>query len=433
MKKFILVLLIYFFANVSLAQSPFLNISYDSALVLAKEKNKLVMVYIPSADCKECNSFLMAALELKKNAGVISSNFIPVKTHITFENTGKFAWMPADSEVDFGIFYIDVDENLVYVSTVPEDFAKEAAFVIEKTKKIKAVKDLEVKYFAGNKKSLTELEKLIRLKSEVGQDNYLLLNSYANQLPRDSFNSVRVLRFLLRQAPTLESKADSILRISPRTERVWNSLSLEERNKYDERVFAKSLQLASKFKDEGYLERLAEFSAGHYEKEKDQLDAYEGVFMSYFMQVADTARFMMVATSYYNRLVENLPRELFTADWEKAVTKSQVQLQNVSGVVTMPTLRAPSFYADKLGGMANFFYLFDHDNAYLPHALNWAKTASELYGMQRHFYIYALLLRKAGKNEEADALEKRSKEKMKISDDEWKVISEMMKAGPPAP
>lgn len=383
---------------------------------------------IPSEKCGECNSYLnTTVIDNVNTLKRISTEFIPIKIQPGHEDFFLLSWLPETLEDGFGVFYVDAENNLVHSSNLPANFAGELEIVKSKYKKILSLQAMEEKYFASDKKKLRDLEKLIQTRSDLGQDNYLLLNSYAQSLPKDSLNSIRVLRFLLRQAPTIESKADSILKQSARTERAWAGLSFEDKNKYTQHVFGKSVDLAIKFGDEEYAERLAFYSAAQQNNDPARLDAFEQVFLTYFFSTGDTDRFMLVAVSFFNRMVQRLPPVLFTKDWEKAVENSRVQVNSAGGLVFMDTLRAPSVYAQKLVRISAFFYHFDRQDQFLGHALQWAKTAAELDPNHNTLYNYSLLLNKAGKEEEATVYEKKADEELKKQRLEMDEIMKLMK------
>ena len=236
---------------------------------------------------------------------------------------------------------------------------------LDRKSEMARVKVLEAGRVLGDSDEVN-LEAIILEKAWAHQPMDSLLDVYIDNLPVDSMTSPRVLRFLALQAPVLNSNANQLLRQDPDLfGQVWQGLSMEERFRINNRVITKTWQKAVRDRNLEEAQLAASFAANTNRDPDARLRAFQGVLIEYYYGVGDTAKFLNLAGTYYDRFLMH-----FNAD----STRRRDSLFHREG-----TISVARFLADQLQKAAERVAGVSSDPGMLTEARSWAERAAALY------------------------------------------------------
>jgi len=441
-----LLLLSIFACSFAQAQQPFRDLSLKKAFKKAAAQNKLVFIQIISDDCVQCNDVANKAFEDPKLKERLSNDWVTIRIGASTPD-GIEAAAIFDRDKGFGSLITDKDKNPVYQFNKTTSFAPAYVEVLDSAtaslQKIVRLKEMEAAYFSAGQKDWRLLEKLIQRKAELGQNTGLLLTEYLNLVPEDSVNTDHVIRFITQQSPVTGSKARRII-YKDRTlfNQVWNSLPLDERVLINQRTISKSMTLAVTQKDESYARTVARFAANTYAPEKQDA-IYEQQLLNYYYRTADTARYLALGLTCYNREFEALTNEKINQvqkeRLEQAFAKALADtLNRPAGAQRMvrsaPVASYPSAVASRMNQAAYTFYKMDRQGLYLANTLEWIKRAVEIFPTPNNQDTYARILYRSGEKDLAISYEEKAIEDSKKQGSErkeWQSLIEKMKRNEP--
>ncbi|MGJ7030669.1 hypothetical protein [Niabella hirudinis] len=434
MKSAVLLVALAFFTMALHGQSPFLNISYKTALNRAAREDKLICVLYPSVDCESCNEALHKHLGSAQIKERIARQFIPVQVAAAGEDREHLRRL-FNLEMPLGILFIDQENDLVYA--VPYGAPVTADVIInealERQKSIAVLREKEKSYFRQGLKNIKDLEQLITAKTRLEQDTRLLLTEYMGLIPKDSINTIPVLRFLAKQAPTYESRAFDILVRSQLYKDAWFGIPVNERIEINSRIMSKSLKIAAETGDEAFAERIARNFAATYNDVAGSLYAQRTVMMSYYRRTKNIPRYLDVAAPFFDEYLRFVLTETAKDTSAKSAEEELPEtLQKMSTAKAVKTV-SPGVYARQLSDAADFFFRNDSTGRYRSNALAWAGKSVALAPGVVNQHVYAQLLYLSGKKDEAIhyetlAIEESKKEKARFAAS-WPQILEKMKKG----
>lgn len=434
MKSTGLLLVLTFLTMALRGQSPFLNITYKTALDRAAREDKLICVLYTSADCESCNETLYRHLSSGKVKQQINRSFIPVRVG---SESGEREHLRVlfDLKIPAGILFVDGSGQLVYAVPYGAPLSIDSLIneALSRQKSIEILRVKEKSYFGQNHKSIKDLEQLIAAKTNLEQDTRLLLTEYLGLVPRDSVNTLSVLWFLARQAPVFESMAYNIMVSSPLYKEAWYQMPVEERVRINDQISGKSVKIAAETGDEAFAERIAKFAASTYNNVPGSLYAERRVMMYYYLHTRNMTRYLDVAVLFYDDYLRFVVSEttvqpsVVPADHE--LPEALLKVRTATAVKTV----APAVYARYLSEAAGFFYRNDSTGKYLGNALSWADKSVALAPGFVNQHVYAQLLYASGKKEEAiryETLAIEGSRKVKAAyTAQWPQILEKMKKG----
>lgn len=431
--------------QLSLAQQPFQNISFERALQKAKKEHKLIFLQFESDNCIQCNEVADKAFANLEFAKKISNEFVPLKIKPDSKDRIQIGEQYDISE-GFGTLFIDGTGKLIYAKrstfSTPTSYLKEIEAAYNRQSDYKIIEEKEKSYFDQNYKNVADLEMLIQAKTDLNLSTDLLLTEYINLIPKDSLNTKHTIRFLLKQAPVYRSKSDIVMRGSKNFREVWYDLPSEERISINNSIFKKSIKMAAINRDESLAKSIAAYSMGTTTSTNGKQNIYERNMMSFYSQTKDTVKYFAIAIPYYNRYIQSLtPEFLNRADSaakskafknpEKVVLKPMddgTQLQ----VRTARYVSPNSTYSNYLFRVAHFFKCLDPTNRYLEHSIRYARKSVELSAQPNNMHLLAELLYKNRMTEEAIDYEEKAialSKKYGRERKEWIPVLEKMKAG----
>lgn len=442
----ILLLLSLCLCSFAQAQQPFRELSFRKALKKAAAQNKLLFIQIQSDDCMQCNDVADKAFKDPQLKERLSNDWIAIRVGASTPDGIEVAAL-FDRDKGFGSLITDKDKNPVYQFNKTTSYAPTYFEVLDSAtsnlQKIARLKELEAAYFGTGEKDWRLLEKLIQRKTEFGQHTELLLMEYLNLVPRDSIKTDHVIRFLIQQSPVTGSKAREVLNNAPALfNQVWISLPLEERVLINQRTIGKSMTLAVTQKDEPYARTVAGFAASTYPAGKRD-NVYEQQLLNYYYRTADTARYLALALTCYNRefgvltdeKINQVQKDRMESAFAHATTDTVIRPDGMQHMVRSARVASyPSAVASRMNQAAYTFYKMDRNGQYQANALAWIKRAVEIFPTANNQDTYARILYRSGQTALAISYEEKAVEasqKQGIERKEWQTIIEKMKRNEP--
>ena len=386
------ILLLSFLVN---AQMGFRNISYEKAVKKAAQENKLIFLQHESEQCDQCNETANKAFTDAKLMRAISQKFIAIK--MGKDNSSRNAF---DSIFGMkgrtGTLYIDKNGRLVHRSPIissSSNYYFGELKIVEKKYAVLLQFDADsMSYFVRGKKDIQTLKRIIQTKSDLGQENDLLLVEYINLIPKDSVNVISTLQFIAKQAPVLDSKPDLMMRRADNFHSAWYAMPLNERVSINNRITNKSMRIAAREKDEEKAKRIASFARSVTNTVAAGANMYDWNMMSYYFETRNYDRYLPIAANYYDRQFAKINFQFISAiDSAKLASNEDYPV----------FLSARYDYANRMQNAAERFYRLDKENKYSTQSLGWAKRSIELNPEMDNKYLYARILYKSGKNEAA--------------------------------
>ena len=305
-----MVLLVSFNTN---SQSIFRNISLVEALKQASTTGKSLFVQFESSSCAQCNevadkSFLDKDLQQK-----LSNNLIALKITPTHPDRETFSERYNPRKI-FGTYFISPHGELLHVFPQSTDWASRYIDEIEKARSKSGEGKVTLaelnNEWQNNPLNVLAMEVNLTKRSSLGLPTDSLLDVYVQRLPNDSFSSQRTLSFIIKQAPSLFSKANSKIKNEQSFyTATWYTLSLPERVNINNRIAAKSLNIAIAEKSRGKALSVASFHAGtHTDRySKAASKTYDRKMLDYYIGIKDTATYLKKAVDYYESFYMSEP------------------------------------------------------------------------------------------------------------------------------
>lgn len=281
--------------------APFWVSTYPQALAKAEEAHGMVLVRQGDAACTTCSVAgdktlkergLLDSLRLLCAAGVYLA---PADTGITALHGPGFAYVLEDGTPLFSFTGHGEPTRTDYQEGLNQALARKSG--------MQRLRVLQAERMLGDKNP-NNLEEIIAERNREGLPADSLLDLYVDGLPQDSITSTRVLTFLALQAPVLNSAANQLLRQDPvRFNEVWRGLTLEQRSHVNNQVISKTRAKAVADGDQEEATLAATFAANTNSNSTAKLRAFQGVMLEFYYGVADTARFLDMAKTYYDRFL----------------------------------------------------------------------------------------------------------------------------------
>jgi hypothetical protein len=393
------------------AQVNFQDISFEAALVKAKETGKLIFLQVESLRCEQCNDVASKAFCIKLTAEEKERKRVLTK----YARVG----------IDFGIIFFSSDGSPVHTylgsSTQPSKYEDEGNIALTKASEGTMLAAFENQYKEGNK-SPGLMEFLIQKKKSLGYPVDVLLNEYVISLPADSLKSIRVLSIILSQSPVLESVPSFVLHQDKNLfEKTIQTIPQSDRKGIIESIGFKSIYKAAREKDENFAKRIAEFmksSCPHNSTEGER--AYGLKMLDFYKISRDTATFIAQALLFYDKYYMSVhPDSVRKADRDSLNSLKPLKSDLKDGLIkrsgdtltyrsTIKFVASTQLYANALKNAASDFYSLTNNPEYLLKAITWAIKANEFYELYNTNNVLANLYIKTGQM--SSAIEAKEKE-----------------------
>jgi hypothetical protein len=429
----------------SFTQVQFFEGTLSEALGKATASGKMVFVHFESATCGQCNDVADKAFESAELAKAIDQKCIALKMQVNAPDR-EFFIDKYNPDETIGSFYLRNDGDLVYRTTSTSSFDKKYITDITTawnrlTEGRIALKELDAMWL--NEQSVAAMEANLLRRSELMLPLDSLLDIYASTLPADSFRSVRIIQFISRMAPAINSSAYRLSRKDSLFKRAWYGIPLKERIGINHRIISKSMAKAIESKNMQLASQTTNFvwAVNSDTKDENRRRKYEYTWIRYLKGSGDTANYLRRATAYYNhyyltisvdsihlqdslitaqRVATTKPDSVFRADNKRIETRT-IQQSNIA-----------QQYANYLANAARDIYLYDKNGQYTQLVLSYAKRAVDFYETQFAADIYAKLLYKHGDKQEAIAMEEKIiafLQKHQLKSHRYESVLVKMKAG----
>ena len=455
-KSFFLILSFYFILTTIQAQSV------DDAFKQAKKENKIVMMFVESPDCPQCNDVADKGISGDAVKQLIKDSCVFIKTKSKDFDQLVSPSLFVISKTFFGIAYFDADRNILYIA--PNSTSLSYTYLQNINLALKEKRETENNYAALKKNYYNRLndsqsirkliEKILSMKAEPKQS---LIDELTMKASEDSLNAVSFVQFIMRTAPLINSTA--LLNIGKNKDNynvAWYGMSLQERKTINARLTNKSLVKAVSDKDMSYAFTVANYVQQTYTTNYEEgQKANQSIILQYYKMIKDTTNYLRNVSQFYERYYMNISADKAKADDSIALKKMVKNTINDSTKRKADSLRfvelgvkpptggtlnrvmvsySPQrqIYAGALNEGAWTVYTYTKDVNYINKALTWARHGIEIYESPEIMDTYARLLYRTNNKEEAISWEQKAVDKrkeMKMPASEFEKVLNLMKSG----
>lgn len=434
------------FTSPVFSQVQFQNASFADALLQAKEQGKLIFLQLESPDCRQCTEVADKAFSDKELSAAINQTFVPL--YINAKHPGR-KWIETEynSPNGFGTLFIDAGGTLIHkfsgTVSMPGKYREQIDIALNKAGENLKVSELEREYRNGNK-SPGFLEQLLLKKKALGLNLSSLLDEYTSLLPADSLASVYTLQFIASLSPVLDTKADLAMRKNKELfNKAFNGLPITKRMEIGKWILENSLRKAVREKDEAYAMRVILFFKATNAPNQIAVERiYHYRLLDFYDRVDDTAKYLSTAALYYDRYLMTIDvdsiirldekmREKLLETSKRDTVKTDKGFTVKTAIAYSPT--AQRYTWDLKEGAWNF-YKRTTDPTLLAKATEWVKKALRFSETYEALDVYARLLYKQNRKEQAietehRAIEVKKKQKYPVKDNEAVLV--LMQQGLP--
>ena len=413
MRKNLILLVLVASNATAFAQVQFESLSFEQALLTARQAGKMLFVQFESPSCDQCNEVADKAFEDARLGNQLKQGFICIKIDAKNPDRNNIANL-YDKGNFFGTLFIAADGSLIHnfpkTTTMADAYIKEIDQALTKAGEGLRLTQLE-KQRNQDKNNMFLTEQLLLLRKSLYLDTDTLLDDYVSILPADSLESPSTLSFIAQQAPVIGSKADLVLRKDYSLfMNAWNTLPLPVRIGINNRIIYKSLRKAVRDRNLEYAYKVAAFARNtHNESPQSGAKAYDYNLLEYYHQTKDTLNYLVRVINYYDKYymivsVDSIKRKdslnrtvlLSKQEGEKTMRGDSVVYKK-----TISFAPSTQVFTWNLNEGAWTLYTWSNDQVHLKKALQWASRATEFFESPDATDTYARLLYKIGNRNEA--------------------------------
>ncbi len=439
------------------SQIKYQNLSFVEAGAKAKKENKIIMMVVESAKCRQCNDVANVGLQFAKLS--IDSNCILINQPTIAPEITKSNMIYAVPKDFFGIIWFDQQLNILNVMSSSHSYYYPYVQGIQKAKaeltnSSVSFNNLKLDYYnkIGNFQVIKKLiEKTMQIGLEPSTD---IIDELAMKVPKDSAESIEFLQYILRCAPGIGSSAQKYAEKNRDIYMMaWWKLSMKERIQINNRIVDKSLNKAVAEKNVSYAYQIASFRQNTFtDNPEDGQRANLKLMLDYYNSVNDSTTYMRTVFNYLDRFYMQIKPEDIRIDDSLMLQKSinqanpanskaellqklpdSLRKRILKNNLTVSIKYAPKsqFYASELNEGAWNIYSYTKNSVYLNKALIYSKRALAFFEGPEISDTYARLLYSTGNKEEAIIWEQKAidgrKQRNMPSDDFAKVLQQMKK------
>lgn len=413
MKKTLILIFLTICFTSTYSQVHFESLSFDEALVKARQSGKILFLQFESLSCDQCNEVADKAFEDKNLGDQLNAGFICLKIDPKHPDRNNIASL-YERENSFGSLFISSDGALIHSfprsTTMKGAYSKEIDQALTKAGEGLRLNQLEKQRQTDNK-NIFLTEQLLLLRKSLYLDTDSLLDEYVSIIPSDSLQSPTTLKFIAQLAPIIGSKSDLALRKNYALfNQAWYALSLPVRVSVNNRIIYKSMRKAIREKDINQAFKVAAFARNtHTENLQAGTRAYDYNLLQYYRQTNDTLNYLVRVINYYDNYymtvsVDSVKRkDSLNQAALMAKEQGEKSMRGDSVVYKKTISYAPStqVFTRNLNEGAWTIYTWSNDLLHLKKALQWASRATEFFESPEAIDTYARLLYKTGNTNEA--------------------------------
>lgn len=436
--KHILPILFVLLSFPTSAQISFLDsqTSWKQLSEKAKKENKLIFIHLEDDQCRQCYEVAAQGFASSILKEKFEQNFVSIRVNVNTKN-GKRLTEKFDIKGALICLFIDADGNILhrYNGSASAGFiyAEQADIAISR-KSRKSLSEYEKEYVAGER-SLRFFEEYIERRREVSLPTGNLLDQYFGQLPVDSLNNFRIIKFIYTQGPVIDSRAYKTIQAATNKniiDSLYKSSPMPEAIAINNAIIGNSFRKAVENKDSNLAYQLAYFIRNSYGRDhlKGSI-AHQRNMIRYYLAVKDTVNFLESARNFLEFTHKRFSIDSLKKWDEQDAKKNAFPIPSSGARVPVSVSRfAPSSqsYYQELNEFAWNFYKMCDKVEDLEKALEWSKKSMEWFdeltkgkghpmslGNPAYIDTYAHLLYKLGRKEEAVQWQTKAVEAQKIT------------------
>lgn len=411
MKTYFIALLLLVSLTAS-SQTDFQKITFAEALNQSQKAGRLILLQLESINCEMCNYAADRAFADKAVSDVVVDQFIALKISPNHSDRNLINTLYDLNNTSYATLFVNGNKDLIHRFDGTTSFTKTYLdqFNIAQYNNGEVIK-LSIYEEAYRKNRTTDnMERWIWARNSLKLKSDSLLDFYVEDVAPEFLNSDWVLDFIIRQAPSLDSEADLVVRNSGSFNKIWDRIALSERIAINRKIIAKSMSKAIEEQNERYAVKVASFASATYNNDvKAATNNFNLQLLKYYEGVVAIDKYINFGKKYFdNSLLQTTPEELLRKDSLRRIEliknakKEEVKDGNVfiqkASITFSPSGQK---YTNALNQAAWFIYKNTTNKTYLEKALEWSSKANEYSVSFESIGTEARILYKLGKKKEA--------------------------------
>ena len=414
----------YLFAILLINQIAYCQVKFlptkdlETALKLAQSQHKLIFIQVEGDNCNQCNEVADKGLSGSLLTEKFDKHFVSFRAKSDTPFTEQLKEKYTLTAMPVSLF-LDARGNLIhrFLGSNSADFiyAKEADIAISR-KEDTPMDQLHSQFQKGDHRPSFLENYLDRLK-QLKLPNTDVLNTFTGTLPVDSLSSPRIIKFVLENAPSLDSKPYLLLNaansVDHGMEKLYRTIPYSEAAAINNGIIHTTFTKAVSERNNRLLFQLSYFISNTYNKERQLGNETSQMYVKkYHYAIGDTMAYLSWAKDANSAALPFWTVDSLIQRDETYMEKVKPQRPTSFGTYTFQ-FQAPSQYIPiNLNEDAWHFYEMTNLKGNLEIALEWSKRSMELFaGLNRKRNLpvenpafmdtYAHLLYRLGRKEEA--------------------------------
>ena len=439
MRQPILLLTIALFISIGLqGQKINYELSYEKARALSLKQKKPLAVLITIQSPVYSPDYLKG-LNDERVIEKFNSNFINFKVDREDTATARILIKEYNIYRFPSLVFFDIKGGLMFSDVAILAFPQQLLDVIDKAieaTKENSLADFDSLYKAGNDNT-SFLKGYILKRERAGiSNNAELIEKYVEGLKVSDLNRYDEVLFILKAGPFADGNAFKLSRTNKYLiDSIYKTEPLADRTAMNNATISNSMNSAIAGKNLSRAVAAASFTSSTWGKDvKEGQKRYQLKILDYYSGVKDTARYLKMASSFYDQNYMNISadsvRKIDSLNFKASKDKAMENAKEISRVRTSDLtfrrtlISTVAVYheiekvASELNNVAWSFYLMAGKNDdYLVKAMLWSRRSIELSPIAPFYDTYAHLLYKCRFYDEAETMAKNAietgiKEKM---------------------
>lgn len=419
MRKVLPLFVFSLFTMIVNGQTLFKECSFNEAQSKAMQTGKLIFLQLLSPKCSQCNEVAEKAFKDSTLIKKLNDNFICMQVSASHPDRKEIEAI-CNYNDGFGSYFFNQNKTLIHsyrmTTSSKDNYLTQIEIALGKTNNENNLTYLEAK-FKDDSHNFDLLQMLLMERKSLGLETQALLDAYMDILPLDSLSSPRIVEFIMKMSPIVNTKPFLEIRQNmPLFNKVWNSIPIQDRVNINSRIIYNSRMQAIAQKNETFAYKIAAFSQSTYLRNSDAgKKAFAENMLLYFKGVGDTANYLSRTIDFYDTYFMTVSvdsiKKLDTILYAKIVDKAEgdtifrdKQKLVLSKKVAFKPLSQT--FSNNLNTGAWDIYNMSNEPAYLKKAITWAARGCEFFKEPGVLDTYARLLYKTGNKEEAIRNEK---------------------------
>jgi tetratricopeptide (TPR) repeat protein len=398
------------------------NMSWEQVLKKAQKEKKMLFLHLENDQCIQCNEVATQGFNGSVLREKFAVNFVCLRLHAESDQGRALAQLYGVKGFPTSLF-LDTEGYIVHRyngSTSASLIYMEQAETALSKRHEKSLGYYEKEYKAGNRNRFFLEDYIVKLKS-ASMPIQTVLDEYVGGLTVDSFANFRIVKFVLTQGPTVDSRAFKVVRAvadGKLMDSVYQSMPYNEAVTMNNQIINASLEKAIQQRNHRMMLEVTNFARSTHknnyrngEKNATQLQ------LMYSYAVKDTQSYLSMARYFYDNFYMNTSADSLRK-YDQKIMREQMKTRSQTnasiGAMSFSYSPPSQYHHIELNKAAWHFWELATKQSDLEKALQWSQRAMYLFeelrqnkpmvaagGNANYMDTYAHLLYKLNRRKEA--------------------------------